>query len=249
MSIKLWNTDINKIYLWPTEIKKTYLGSTLIYDKTATPNWLLNNLVSYYEFENNALDSHGTNNWTNFWTSDVAGKIGRGRSFDWVNDYVSGVAALWTSWTSLFMWINQDTTVTQYYYNLRETMSNANNRVIFYYTSWLLRVFNTNWWNTLFFDYAIDLSTWGFRHIWFTHNWNWCKLYVDWVEVASWNIWAIASVYTIDDFRRLGSRWDWAVNYDGVMDEPWIWNRELTQTDVDNLYNNWAWLSYDNFTT
>ncbi len=35
MSLKLGNTDINKIYLGSTEIKKIYLGSTVVYDKTA----------------------------------------------------------------------------------------------------------------------------------------------------------------------------------------------------------------------
>ena len=28
-------------------------------------NWLLNNLIAYYEFENNVLDSQWSNDWTN----------------------------------------------------------------------------------------------------------------------------------------------------------------------------------------
>ena len=91
MSIKLWWIDINWLFLWNTEINKAYLWATEVYS-SVVPNWLLNSLVSYYEFENNVVDSHWINNWTDFWTSDVAWKILRGRSFDWINDFID----LWT---------------------------------------------------------------------------------------------------------------------------------------------------------
>lgn len=49
MSIKLGNTDINKIYLGATEIKKAYLGNTLIYDKTVSlPDFTGYNLTRFY---------------------------------------------------------------------------------------------------------------------------------------------------------------------------------------------------------
>ena len=88
MSLKLWWTDINGLFLWSTKINQAYLWSTEVFSGI-TSNWLLNNLISYYEFENNVLDSEWSNNWTNFWTSDVAGIILRGRWFDWVNDYIT----------------------------------------------------------------------------------------------------------------------------------------------------------------
>lgn len=42
MSIKLGNTDINKVYLGSTEVTKVYLGNTIVYDGNSLTNLILN---------------------------------------------------------------------------------------------------------------------------------------------------------------------------------------------------------------
>ena len=60
-----------------------------IIGKQTFNTWLLSELVSYYEFENNVTDSHWSNNGTDNWTSDVVWIIDRARSYDWIDDFVS----------------------------------------------------------------------------------------------------------------------------------------------------------------
>ena len=246
MSLKLWTNTINKIYLWANEIKKAYLGANLIYDKTVTPNWLLNNLVSYYPFDGNVEDVHGTNNWTSYWTSDVAGKIDRGRGFDWNNDYISGSStstAILDNDFSMSLWFNVD--------------SSASSQ------GWLYKFWNRDmgirWWNVTnniqfqlydwttnaYLNTPVNKNEWV--HLVCTRDKDvWMKMYINWTQAVSNNFTWNASSQSLTEYFWRNVSW---VYFYWLLDEFWFYDKVLSDTEITELYNSWAWLSYDNFTS
>lgn len=265
MSLKLWLTEINKIYLWSTEINKAYLWNTLVYDNTATPNWLLNNLVSYYKCDTSWSfpDAHWSNDWTiNGATYTASGKINWAYDFDWVNDNVNfWNTILSASALSISMWINlgADTWWQQWLMSQESgTLASTNS----FYFRWL-RLTSTTW----YWNFGYRTTSWTFSeagnttpitiptsqwvHLVAIQDTPWweLKLYVNWVQ--SWSTTAISlnranSATNLRIWQR--AWWNWSyVNWQ--LDEIWIWNWVLTSDQVTALYNSWAWLSYDNFTT
>lgn len=243
MSLNLWNTSVNWLFLGNTEIKKAYLGATLIYDKTVVPNWLLNNLISYYEFENNVLDSHWSNNWTDNWTSDIAWKILRGRSFDWANDYVLTWNIVWgNSQVSISCWVFMDSVTW-----IRPIMSDWATGT----NEFLLRV---NWGTLQWFletstaQYNLNtdtLTTWIWYNIVATYDWAIMKTYVNWTQSVS----TLAATGTI---KASPNDYIWRYStlyFDWIIDELWVWSTWLTQVNIDDIYNSWIWLAYSDFTS
>lgn len=255
MSLKLWTTDINKLYLWSTEINKAYLGANLVYDKTVVANGLLNNLISYYKADTSwsFLDAHGSNNGTiNGATFTASGKINWGYSFT-TNDYID----LWwdnnlqpTSWKTITvnLWFKNSSSYSPYWFLWNWGYQNG----VSWNASWFIALNSTN----------IIRLTWNGTDVLdasFTHNdWQWhmltvviqstnAKIYVNANLLATWNI----TLNTSESTRNVQLWWLWVDNLfflNWEIDEiaSYLW--EKTQTDIDNLYNSWAWLSYDNFT-
>lgn len=247
MSINLWNTPINKIQLGSTEINKSYLGNNLIYDNTIPPNWLLNNLVSYYKMDTNGSfpDSHWSNNGSIFWSTFIASAvINWGYNWDWINDYITTpMSAPWTWDFSFQCWIRTTTTnarvalssqqAWQWYFSL---INNSNWTVSFRITdSWTVNAISN------------VINDWSWHHVVWTRSWNTIRIYTDWVlrdtQTKSWNI-TWSTLYWGNFSTLVGS-----VYYQWDEDEWAFWNRELSLSDVQALYNSWAWLSYDDFTT
>ncbi len=253
MSLKLWWTDINGLFLWSTKINQAYLWSTEVFSGI-TSNWLLNNLISYYEFENNVLDSEWSNNWTNFWTSDVAGIILRGRWFDWVNDYItiSNISDYQSDNFSFSIWFNSN-------------VFNSNNQRIIWKDAWG----NTNWDWQLRYDNAnnqvvFQMQDWSSEQKLFSWIWPWdigtwynilvtatsteATIYVDSVEVDNMSItWSNAN--NTNDIQVWRHATSWSNFFNWEMDEFWFWDRTLDQTDANNVYNSWNWLPYWDYTT
>ncbi len=249
--IKLWSTDINKIYLWPTEIKKAYLGSTLIYDKTATPNWLLNNLVSYYKMDTNwsFLDAHWSNDWTiSGATYTASGKINWWYDFDWVNDCIEATIDIWSTTNfSVMQWINADD-LSIFAQRTFARWSFWNDLAIQVFQSKIRAIIWQDWWwvSISWQTWTISTNTW--YNLLITYDGINLKIYLNGAlsvntafstSIASWPVLSSIWCDTNEDKEY----------FDGTIDETWFWSRVLSQTDVDTLYNSWAWLSYDNFTT
>lgn len=264
MSIKLWNTTINKMYLWSTEIKKAYLWSTLIYDKTATPNWLLSNLVSYYKMDTNGsfLDAHWSNNGTINWASYTAsGKINWGYDFDGINDYVT----IWDiySWSGSFtiwFWFNSDVSAISWDYNILWRYSNNswfdtsrcyywgfwNNQLQWKWSTWTTSGAN----NTLTINQAFTPWVWYYVIFELDDIAKVARFYLNWVlHTSQWFTWNVSkSTQATQNFsiwNRFYNANEW---FNWKIDEIGIWNWVLTTKSID-IYNSGAWLSYDNFTT
>lgn len=256
MSLKLWTTDINKIYLWSTEIKKAYLGATLVYDKTAVANWLLNNLVSYYKMDTNGSfpDAHWSNDGTiNGATFTASWKINGGYDFDRINDFINisstQLATLLNGRNpfSISIWVKLDT-LTAWQIILDTRWSDFNWFFIELDSNSKLKAVRSDW--AVADTIAICdnvATTWTFCNLVITYDWTNGKMYRDSVEQTWWT-----------STRTLNSNWDFKIGkwfagnssfwyFGWTLDENWYWSKILNQTDVDNIYNSWPWLSYDKF--
>lgn len=266
MSLKLWTTDINKLYLWSTEIKKAYLGATLVYDKTTPPNWLLNNLVSYYKADVNWSfpDSHGSNNGTISWaTFNASGFINWDYNYDGVNDFVQLNQNLLTSLINadaftISTWLNIDSIKTSNYILSWWTWGNflwiaiwfdvLNDRRLrgfIWYQSTAPQCISTN---------TLEVS-WGYYHCVLSYDWTDLRVYLNWVLEAVTSA-PSPTWWSANDFRlmRQGSNYtDWKQDETGFwntrLDDWWVSVWQAAWWRIWALYNSWAWLSYDNFTT
>lgn len=252
MSLKLWTNDISKAYIGSTEVSKAYLGSTLVYSSTP-PNWILNNLVSYYKMDTNGSfpDAHWSNPWTINWASfTVNGKINWGYDFDWVNDYVDLNNNLWLllDWDFTFSsWVYIDSTISADWF-----IYDFWNRDI-----WFIWRNATSEMQFLLFDWTTDafLNTSVTKNTWvnciFTRDKvSWMKIYINWVESISNSFtWNANTLTNRSDsiWSRLNS-WVWSFYYKWGLDELWLWNKVLTQTEITALYNSWNGLEYWSFT-
>jgi len=224
------------------------------------PNWLLNNLVSYYEFEENVLDSHWSNNWVDSWTSDTAWKIWRARSFDWANDKVSLLSPadldnIFAWWWSFVTWFNVD------------SLWGANSWRLLDKWPWLTLAF-MSWTNKVYFGRNFSSAVWQWYAnfaLSFTDTWyhliivynedstaNNPTIYINWISRsivetntpsgtatsdASWNM----NIWNRDDQARA---FDWKI------DETWFYtSRMLSSDDALALYNSGDWKPFSEFTT
>lgn len=261
MSLKLWWTEINKIYLWSTEINKAYLWNTLVYDNTTTPNWLLNNLVSYYKCDTSWSfpDAHWSNDWTiNGATYTASWLINWAYDFDWSNDYINipyqvnnATSFTWN------LWINWDsiTNTEQYFISTIWPQSSYREWVIFgVSSSWTFRIVvydGTQYW----IRWIIQTNS----H-WMT-NWNYYMVTLRYTESTKLlealvnNILiesvTLSSSITHSDPCTFGRYNNDSIYrpYNWIQDEIWLWETVLTLDQSTALYNSWLWLSYDNFTT
>lgn len=252
MSIKLWTTSINGIYLGSTAINQAYLWATEVF-ATLASNWLLNNLVSYYQFDTNGSfpDAHGSNTGTiSGATYNASGKINWCYSFDNINDGISVNAFhnltdftynIWVyhNWGTIpsewDMPISKNwkwTRVTNGYklqFNVAYSTTNAD--------SISSTSFVANQWNMLTFTHSQ------------TDKLN--KIYLNGTEVSYSSQVAWVGTITNDSTKNLLFwRYDsWNYYWNWKLDEAWIWNRALSSTEISALYNDWAWLPYSSFTS
>jgi len=243
MPLSLWNTTISKLYLWATEVTSAYLWSTQVFS-SATPNWLLNNLLSYYKMDTNWSfpDSHWSNNGViNGATFTTAGKINWGYSFDWVNDSINlNWINLNSSTFSITWWVKVTTTASFDYFMDMSTSrlilgwdtSNPWNFHHFDWVAWRDSWQAINSWSWTFFALVKDGTSYKMRVNWTTVNWVWNT-----INASSWTtrLWS--------DFNSSSVFFQWE------LDEMWFWSwRALSDSNLDDIYNSWAWLSYNNFT-
>lgn len=258
MSLNLWTGGVNGLFLWATEIKKAYLWTIEVFS-SAPSNWLLNNLVSYYEFENNVLDSHWAFDWTDFWTSDVAWKILRGRNFDWVNDYIN----FWTqnyadTFSTSFWFKTTDWTTDNYMLSKYNTWTSSRD--------WAVIMWDFTWWAWTIWFYvlsngvgAIDrayttntFNDWVWHLVECVQYWDWVTrvdIYVDWVLQTVTRVGSAQSTVHNSTARVLVWNRDWAsVFYSWEIDEISIYEQANTQQNATDRYNSWAWLPYGDYT-
>ena len=199
-------------------------------------------LISYYKLDENswttAFDSVGSNDWTINGATWTTGKIGSWLSFDWVNDNVENNWLTWLNntvtvslWTKIGSSQNSNAT---YIFSGRWT----NARFYLYVAEW---DFNARFWS------GGNIQTWvpynadqWYHYVWVADNWNY-TVYLDWDIIDSWTYSGFIGSWD-NGSPRFGSLITEFFNWE--IDEVWIWNRVLTQVEVTELWNSWAWLQY-----
>lgn len=211
-------------------------------------------LIAYYKFETNANDSLWSYNltWSN--VSYNTWKIGGWASTNW-----SGTSNLSAStnfgidwWNiTLSFWVKMNSEISSW-------IQSIINQTSWWTDVWYLVTYEYNWWTRrLVFDrvrqwiaddqftYNTTLWTSNYHYIVLTYNWTAITWYLDWSQVwalnCSWN-WSFErwNVFAISWLA-----WDKTIYPANIsIDETWIWNRAISSTEVTQLYNSWAWLTY-----
>lgn len=220
---------------------------------------LTTNLISYYKLDNNANDAHGSNNGTvNGATYTASGKINGAYDFDGVNDFISlpNNFNFGTSGLTISAWIktteatnNGEILFIQDDYNshnpLIEFTIKSNGTVIvrvrgqtntanFFSETSTTTVNDGNWHHlVLVFDDANDTG----------------YLYIDGSEELSATGRTTTNINFGAGFPTIGKvLQNWVSSsvyyFDGIIDEFAIWNRPLSSTEVGELYNSGAGLTY-----
>lgn len=217
----------------------------------ATPDF--DGLVGYWKFEDDVLDSSGQgNHGTNYGATFVDGKVDRCLSFDGVDDYVdcgSDSSLDITGDIAISLWVkaseNWDPSHGHYHVILGKDDDNNGYRITVYEDS------NTNKVYLEFFTensgvksgsnmYEIPI-TWAvdeWKHIGAVRDGSFLRLYIDGIEVATApdnapgsspnNLYIGFSPRGFPSFKR----------FRGNIDEVAIYNRALSETEIQSHYNN-----------
>jgi len=221
----------------------------------AAPNWLLNNLVSYYKFDTNWSfpDAHWSNDWTiNGATFTASWKINWAYSFDWTNDWIDLPA--WTNdpWTwdvSIAFWYKSTQTATNREIYANTVTATNHIRIGHNFTAWKLQVYFFDGTNQDSIASNTTINDWSWHYIVVTRDTTAWKgyIYIDWSEDKNFTNTATGSL-TNTDAESIWYR-NSASYFGGEADELWIWHRALSADDVTTLYNDWNGLWYPNFTS
>ena len=212
------------------------------------------NCVAYYKFNEssgNALDSvsgstYITNNWT---ITYAAAKIGNWAVFSWTGQFFDSVYSLrWLTAWSIWFWI-YPTDVS----NFRNVYS------IYYQTSGYqdVRQFRIDNSSKISLVDMVSTSTSSTNSL-VINQWHYVvltktdathfNLYIRWAvtenkaftQTINTNSLS-SSEWTTPRIGKWGSFWQYA---QWTIDEFGIWNRVLSQSEVDSLYNSGSWLTY-----
>ena len=217
---------------------------------------LTTDLVSYYKFDENAIDSVGSNDITITGASNVTGKINNSYDFG-VSDYGSipyGVADGLTDFTFSF-WGKIDVLNTGVDWPGNYVFSGATHieddefyiGYIYDASSWALAIDETNYYfatNTS----VIDLD---WHHIVVIRDGTSARLYIDGSQIGS-DITVASTPLDISpsgfilaqEQEFVGGGFATHQSWNGKLDEIGIWSRALTSTEVSELYNSGAGNSY-----
>lgn len=206
---------------------------------------LTDNLVAYWKLDEssgNAADSVGSNTLTNANITYSAWKINNWASFNGTSSKLTAGSAISIEWAmTIAFWFNP--TSWSYVKYLCDNTANVNR-------CWMWR--ENTWW-----------SDWTFVNSYFIYN-KWTNFVAnEWYHVAivydysitnkiicykNWSqLWVDTWYDKTEDFSRTPKFWaswtnaDW---YSWLEDEIWIWTRALSSTEISELYNSWAWLTY-----
>ena len=202
---------------------------------------LTDNLVAYYKLDGNANDSHGTYNGTVSGAATTStGKINTAYTFDG-DDYIS-IGRPVTNNFSISLWVKitefPSTTTPRQICTLGGDSATPSPTNYFYVTTTQDDIINAG--NHASGIVTDTLSTGVWYHIVYMSSTSSSELYINGVSQGtgsgqseySSGYCAIGNLRSQDD----------CVN--GIIDEVGIWSRALTASEVEELYNSGAGLSY-----
>lgn len=206
-------------------------------------------LVSYWKMDDESgvvLDSVGTgvNNLTNTGTAaNTTGKIVYGYDFDGTNDYltnggtISAVSDLKTY--SINMWVNPDDIVNQNMIVGSAHESVDRLAIGFVQSGIHARSYTPD--IQINATYTPGIGVWAMvTYIHYSNDTH--LLFVNNVSVTG--VGDVASTQTTADFVLGASNNPTVYRFNGKMDEASVWNRSLTSSEMNDLYNNGAGISY-----
>lgn len=222
----------------------------IIAGKGTPPSTLLTNLVSVYKAENNTNDSLGTNNGTaQGGLTYSTGKSGNAFTFNGSNAYVNFAndSFKFTGDFSINLWVNISSSTTNsvfiqnYFYQggvgeggwLLEHRNNGNLR--FYMCTSLLAATQLN------YSYSGKYNGWHMLTITKANGNGVLRLYIDDTLVSiNYNpgvlFYNTTNYSTIGVSKYVGGASGYVEN-GGKIDEVGLWNKQLTTTEITELYN------------
>lgn len=213
---------------------------------------LIDNLVTYYKLDEAAgavLDSHGTNDGTNYGaTPNVAGKINTCYDFDGYNDYIDTEFIPTTNSPMTWaFWINPGTMTTTKRIMSSTTGGNEVGGLQFQFdaTNKIRVVSGDGTGASIFGVSTTTITTGNWFFVVFTFDGSTSKLYVNDGAAELSDTWTPqASATELDFGRRAGGSVLTTHYYDGKIDEVGIWSRAITDAEVLELYNSGSGLAY-----
>jgi len=206
------------------------------YNPTIPIEFPTDGLISYYNFDNGVSDAFGSNDGTNYGTTEVVGKIGQCYEFDGTN-YMNVTAPSVNNTFSISAWVYLTDVTTEQQIISSETSV---------YEGCLLAGSNligfvahgsNNYVNT-----SATLSTNTWYHVTCVSNGYESKIYLNGVLQ---NTLTNSNLGTLSTDLLIGKRTGDTLYFTGKIDEVGIWDRALTQTEITTLYNSGNGLQYN----
>ncbi len=189
-------------------------------------------LVSYYSFEGNVNDTEGTNHGVNHGADYVDGKIGKGLSFNGVNDYVNVGSDLSLNFVGAPMtvsaWVNTTRASTQII---------LGSRGIHGYNVFLDNFkagFGESHVSSIDSTDSITANNWHHLGVVYKTN-DEVRFYIDGL-LDSGNPQVYSPTFTIGNQYNIGLRDGTLYPFSGTIDEVGVWNRALTAGEVNQIW-------------
>lgn len=230
-------------------------------------NWLLTNLVSYYELEANSNDSHWSNNCTEANTTYVTWKIANACSFNGSTSSMRTSAISLVAGNSPYtinFWVKLNAEITTgnwWIMNLNPdaTLQDTFYAVTYNYNWWTRRLnyeHYYNWPETYYsLTYNVTLGTANWNMVTLVYSWTWMNMYFNWTSVASWWWTGVYWFNATPTYQKWLTIWSlyflswFASRSNTIIDEVGFRNTNLSSTKITDLYNAWSWLAYASFTS
>ena len=171
-------------------------------------------------------------------------------TFNGTTQYITLPNTNITSNLTVWAWIKTSTTWTTKMIILNYTQANDPTAKVawwqFNITSWNFIQF-TSWkftWTTLNTDYkavtwVTNICDWKYHLVVWQWNWTSLLVYVDW-RLEATTAWANAPVYTSNVRSNIWTNeytpWTRIHYFNWIIENPMIWNKALTQTEIQQLY-------------
>ncbi len=212
---------------------------------TTTTIELTNGLIAYYPFNGNANDESGNGRngtvYGSILTTDRFGNPNSAYSFDGIDDYIETPNNLNNYQTvSVSFWLNVRTYPVNFRYQVIGNDGGAYGRVININNDRTIEFFNSN--NYFRSNIILSLNQWHFLTAIWTKDYS--RLYVN----GELKIDGAGSITGLDDLPlyNIGRSCDITQSscsdklsdyFNGMFDELRIYNRALSETEIDELYN------------
>ena len=226
---------------------------------------LLTSLIANYNLNANWDDALGSFNCTSSNISYVSGKIWNAASFNGTTSQMRNATMTLANGSSPYsynFWVKMNTEIwsgTQWFINLNPDWTNQDTLYGLNYqynggTRRLVLEHYYNWPETYYPIYHnVTLGTSNWNMITITYNGgasNAMKIYFNWTNVTTgWGngVYSSSVPATYQKGFTIGSNYVLSAYYlrsDAIYDDTSVWTKELTSSEVTELYNAWAWLAY-----